>query len=256
MTENLVSVVIPSYNHKKYIEQLLISVRSQSYQNIEIIVIDDGSTDGSSEFLKSIQDKYKLHLICKKNEGLCATINKGLDLVRGQYITIIASDDFMPEKRIEEQVRVISTSPYDAIGGGMTIVDENSAVISYFKPLKSGEIFFNEMLFKNLICAPTVMFKAEAFSKFGRYNPDFVIEDLYMWLKILSKGGRIANFNYNWAYYRKNPALTRKKMDWYYQGLMQVLKEYKGHFGVVKVAIFINFIKYWLKVIFFRYKFR
>jgi alpha-1,3-rhamnosyltransferase len=222
----LVSIIIPSYNHKKYLSELLESVRNQTYSNKELIIIDDGSTDGSVEYLESVKEKYAFKLISKKNEGLCATINRGLDEVSGEYVVIIASDDFMPTTRLSEQIEKISNSPYDAIGGGMTVVSEDSKTLNYVKPIKLGEVFFDEMLYKNLICAPTVMFKAETFKKFGRYNPNHLIEDFSMWLQILSKSGRIANFDFNWVFYRVNPNVTGKKVDWYYRGLVQVFSEY------------------------------
>lgn len=249
MTIDLVSVVIPSYNHKRYIEELLISIRDQTYTNIEIIVIDDGSSDGSQDFLKSIQEKYNIQLICKSNEGLCATINKGLDLIKGKYVVIIASDDFMPKSRIEEQVNIISNSSFDVISGGMTIVDEFSQVIGFYKPKKIGEISFDEMLFKNYVCAPTVMFKSHVFEQ-HRYNPSIVIEDLYMWLKILSHGGRISIFDYNWAFYRKMPHLTQRKIEWYYKGLEQVLSQYSDR-DVVKKARSVARFKYLIKTALF-----
>ena len=247
---DLVSVIIPSYNHKKYIIELLRSIRLQSYQNIEIIVVDDGSIDGSVELLTALQNDYQFKLIVKNNEGLCATINRGLDEVCGEYVVIIASDDFMPSKRIEEQVSKLSGSQFDAISGGMTIVSEDSQVLKYLAPLKVGEVFFEDMLKRNLIFAPTVMFKAETFTKFGKYNIQYVVEDYSLWLKILSKNGRIGIYDYNWAYYRKNPELTRTKMEWYFAGLIQVLSDYNSNPSVTK-AIKNSAFKYYIKVALF-----
>jgi alpha-1,3-rhamnosyltransferase len=246
----LVSIIIPSYNHRKYILKLLESINEQTYPTIEVIIVDDGSTDGSVEYLESVKEKYNFKLISKKNEGLCATINRGLDEVRGEYIVIIASDDFMPATRLSEQIEKISNSPFDAIGGGMTVVSENSVTLNYVKPLKIGEVFFDEMLYKNLICAPTVMFRAETFTKFGRYNPNHLIEDYSMWLRILSQKGRIANFNHNWAFYRVNPLVNRKKIEWYYKGLKQVFAEYEN-MPVAAKALARNKFKYLLKVAIF-----
>lgn len=230
----LVSIIVPSYNHKKYLPELLESIKNQTYSNTELIVIDDGSSDGSVDYLESVKEKYGIKLISKKNEGLCVTINRGLDEVKGEYVVIIASDDFMPPTRLSEQVEKISGSPFDAIAGGMTVISEKSEILNYVKPLKSGEVFFKEMLNKNLICAPTVMFKSVSFKKFGRYNPQHLIEDYSMWLRILSQGGRLANFDYNWAFYRVNPAVTAKKVDWYYRGLAQVFSEYLDKPGVAQ----------------------
>lgn len=230
----LVSIIVPSYNHKKYLPELLQSIEAQTYTLKELIVVDDGSNDGSQEYLESVKEKYKIKLITKKNEGLCATINRGLSEASGQFVVIIASDDFMPAERLAEQVLKLSQSPYDAIAGGMNLMSETSQKLNYVKPLKTGEVFFTEMLYKNLIYAPTVMFKADTFKKFGIYNPNHLIEDYSMWLRILSQNGRIANFDCNWAFYRVNPAVTAKKVDWYYRGLVQVFSEYRDDTRVMK----------------------
>ena len=245
--EPKVSIIIPSYNHKKYILETLKSIQAQTYKNIETIVIDDGSTDGSGEFLKSVRDEYQFQLIVKNNEGLCATINKGLDLANGDYIVIIASDDFMPAERIAQQVISFEGHNFDAVAGGMTLIDEESKELRYVSPLKLGSISFSDMLDKSVIYAPTVMFKAATFKRFGQYNSEHVIEDYSMWLKILSKAGSIANFDKNWAYYRIDQVVTRKKIDWYYRGLAQVFSEYMADSAVSR-AFLKRRIKYLIKV--------
>lgn len=255
-----VSIIIPSFNHKKYIMGTLESIKKQTYKNIKTFVIDDGSTDGSPEYLKSLKSKYDFELVLKNNEGLCATINKGLELCSGEYIVIIASDDSMPVERIQQQVDLFNSYDCDVISGGMTLIDEDSHTIKYVKPLKIGLIKFDEMLNKNLIYAPTVMFRSEVFKKFGKYNQKHLIEDYSMWLRILHKGGCIINFDKNWANYRVNHAISRRKIDWYFKGLSQVFSEYadnpkvqkalerKKIIYLIKVAIFdgknaVSFIK-------------
>jgi alpha-1,3-rhamnosyltransferase len=242
-----ISIIIPSYNHKKYIEETIKSIHLQTYSNIETIVVDDGSTDGSSEYLKNLQRKFKFQLIAKQNEGLCATINLGLQHSEGEYIVIIASDDFMPAERVSQQYDCIVNSDFDVIAGGMTLVDENSQKLRYACPLKNGSVYFNDMLDKSVIYAPTAMFKKTAFEKFGFYNPEHVIEDYSMWLNILSKGGKIANFDKNWAYYRINSIVTRQKLDWYYKGIHQVFSQYLDKPGVTEAFLARKF-KYLIKI--------
>lgn len=244
---SLVSVIIPSYNHRRYIEETISSVVQQTYTNIELIVVDDGSTDGSPEFLKTLQLKYKFELVCKANEGLCKTINRGLDLVKGEFVVIIASDDFMPAGRITEQVVSFQGQSFDVVAGGMTTIDENSKIIKYVRPLKTGKVEFYEMLDKSLIYAPTAMFKQSTFVKFGRFNPEHLIEDYSMWLNILSKKGEIANFDRNWAYYRVFASVSRAKIDWYFKGLSQVFSGYLQDPLVAK-AFYRRKLKYLAKV--------
>ena len=93
MVKNLVSIIVPYFNHKDFIEELLISIKNQTYNNLEIIVINDGSSDGSLKLLKYLKSKYSFNLYTQKNKGICATLNRGLSLARGEFINIIGSDD-------------------------------------------------------------------------------------------------------------------------------------------------------------------
>ncbi len=95
----LVTIIIPSYNHEKYIVEAVNSVLSQTYKNIELIVIDDGSEDNSVNILQKIKDP-RLRLIVQKNMGAPNAINKGLELAKGEYIGILNSDDAYHIERI------------------------------------------------------------------------------------------------------------------------------------------------------------
>ena len=90
------SIIIPVYNPAEYLEKCLTSVMSQSYKNCEIILIDDGSTDGSGEICQKFKEKdSRIHLIRQENKGLSAARNRGLEVAQGEYITYIDSDDYV-----------------------------------------------------------------------------------------------------------------------------------------------------------------
>jgi glycosyltransferase involved in cell wall biosynthesis len=109
----LISVVIPSYNHSQFIKSAIESVLNQSFNNFEIIVIDDGSKDDSIEIIKSIKDK-RLSLISQENQGAHNAINRGLSLSKGKYLTILNSDDEYLPTRLE--VGVSNLDKYPDIG--------------------------------------------------------------------------------------------------------------------------------------------
>ncbi|MDD6222455.1 MAG: glycosyltransferase [Lachnospiraceae bacterium] len=99
----LITVIIPVYNQKKYITQCLNSVRDQTYRNLEIIIVDDGSNDGSQNICEEISDMdHRMRVIHQKNKGLSAARNKGLDAASGEYIAFVDSDDYIAEKMIEK----------------------------------------------------------------------------------------------------------------------------------------------------------
>src|SRR6056297_934697 len=96
----LVSVIIPSYNHAQYIESAIESVLAQTYPNIELIIVDDGSSDNSHEVIRKYEEHPQISIILnKKNKGQSAVINQALATSSGKYIAILPSDDwFLPEK--------------------------------------------------------------------------------------------------------------------------------------------------------------
>lgn len=130
MSEPLVSVIIPAYNHESYVAQTIDSVIQQTYQNIELIVIDDGSTDRTAHVIKSYSDKCKTrfsnHLnIFNKNQGVIASLNQGISLANGKYFASIASDDLYLACCISQLVNFLeSNSEYGLAVGDNLIVDD------------------------------------------------------------------------------------------------------------------------------------
>ena len=102
--KNLITVIVTCYNHEKYIEQCLRSVFNQTYQNIELIVLDDGSTDGSKQIiLKTLKDSpFEVRFESHKNMGVVKTRNKGIELINGKYFLFVDSDDYLPDDYVEE----------------------------------------------------------------------------------------------------------------------------------------------------------
>lgn len=222
-----VTVIIPSYNHEAFILESVTSVLFQDYKNIELIVIDDGSTDSSPEILKKLAAVNDFQLILKQNEGVCATLNKGIKLATGDFITFIASDDFMPVSRISEQVKAFKDySEAEVIAGSVKMIDEKSNVISTKSARGIGYLNLDDMFKKNMVFAPTAMFKKQVFLKYGMYRDDYLFEDYYMWLRILSDGGKIYNMNTIWAFYRINTGNLEKRFNWYFKGYNQTLSDY------------------------------
>ena len=108
---DLVSVIVPVYNVEKYIEKCLRSLIDQTYSNIEIIVINDGSPDNSEMIIKNIQKEDKrIKLICQKNSGVSAARNAGLDIAKGKYVMFVDSDDYVAKDYVEYFYRLINYS--------------------------------------------------------------------------------------------------------------------------------------------------
>ncbi len=223
-----VSIIVPSFNHRHYVGTLIESIYSQSYKNFEVIILDDGSKDGSPDYLKELSQKYNFQLILKENEGLCKTLNRGLEIAKGAYIVMIASDDILMPKRLEEQVEYLEQNPQvDVVGGCMKVIDPHGIECGEKIPGIFGSITFKQMVQINRLFAPSVMVRANVFSKFGYYPEDSILEDYYLWLKILHAGGTIHNVKKFWVYYRIFNVDLEKKFLWYYKGAHQALLPYK-----------------------------
>lgn len=120
---NLVSVLIPAYNHENYIQETIESIINQTYPNIELIILDDGSKDKTWEKITELKPKcenrfVKIHFETKQNEGTCITLNKLLKLSSGEFVYIIASDDLSKPQAIEKEVKFLQDNPDYALAVG------------------------------------------------------------------------------------------------------------------------------------------
>ena len=114
MTPPLVSVIIPAYNAEKWIAQSVASAIRQTWKNIEIIVVDDGSSDGTAEIASSTRD-VRVTLVSQKNAGAAAARNRGLREARGDFIQYLDADDLLGEDKLELQLNALNTSPLRSI---------------------------------------------------------------------------------------------------------------------------------------------
>jgi len=131
MTSDLVSVVIPVYNSEKYLEECLNSIISQTYQNIEIIVVDDGSTDSSPDILKRYSDRVSV--FSKKNNGLTSALNLGINKMNGHWFKWFSPDDLMYPYTIETLVDEAKKYSDDAIiYSNWNIIDDTGNILREF----------------------------------------------------------------------------------------------------------------------------
>lgn len=196
--EPLVSVIIPAYNHEDYIEECLLSVINQTYKNIEIIIINDGSTDETEkEILKIIDSTDKE--ICyssQENQGVCKTLNIGLKAASGKYIAILASDDMWATHRIEKQVShlekhkhvgfVFSDSKiiFDRKISNIKFSDYKLKLNTLFTETNFSRNIYYDLLTGNFICAATVLIRKEALEQVGEFDVNIDFEDYDMWLRL------------------------------------------------------------------------
>ena len=205
MTSPLVSVIIPLFNHEKYIVETLNSVLAQAYDSIEILLLDDESTDDSvslaRQWLKNHGDQFcGCQLIQQENSGVTKTLNRLIDLAKGQYIVPIASDDTLTPDGIEVRVNYLESHPEMlAVIGDCHVIDEHSqqqissALFEYRtlsrQAMSSPEALPRELCIKWELPGPIVMVRATAYkdSVIGRYNESISLEDRDFYLKLLAR---------------------------------------------------------------------
>jgi glycosyltransferase involved in cell wall biosynthesis len=110
--ETLVSVIVPSYNHGRYIGEALRSIWRQTYRDLELIVIDDGSTDGSPGLVERMlaESPIPTRFVARENRGAAATINEGMRMARGRYVTVLNSDDLYADDRVERLLALLDAT--------------------------------------------------------------------------------------------------------------------------------------------------
>lgn len=190
---HLVSVVVPSYNHEKFIKQCIESIFAQSFRDFELIVIDDGSSDGSRAILKALKEKYDFIYVEQENMGVARTFNKGIrEYATGKYFTFCASDDYWLPQKLEKQVHFMEQHPDIPMCYGKTYyVDEENnfdiqASETIGKTYKGGHIFA-DILLQNFHLPVNYLFRKSIFEEVGYYREDVFTEDYYMNLCISNR---------------------------------------------------------------------
>ena len=183
----LVSVIVPAYNAAAYIEEALMSVIKQTYANLEILVIDDCSTDGTLEIVRRIAklDSRIKVLKNKHNLGIGANRDKGLKNTRGEFICWQDADDISLPNRVALQVDFLNKHPkVGVVGGFMTFFSDKGDLTT--RRYKQDDASLRRTIFKyNPVSQPACMMRRECFAKVGGYDPAYRLsEDLEMQFRI------------------------------------------------------------------------
>lgn len=242
---NLVSVIMSAYNHEDYVQQAIKSIINQTYKNIELLVIDDGSKDSTWQKIKEMEDECRkrfinIHFETKENEGVCTTFNKLISMAKGEYIQFIASDDIVKQNIIETYVDFLSNNKdYVLAICDDEIIDNNTKIVGidenrniadiknarfksfaeYLKYCRKDIDFdsdefgcYSSLLKKNYL--PTgAMVKRDIFiNSVYPFTKEAPLEDFYMLLQ-LSKVGKFKFIDKMLYSYRIHGNNTSKNID-------------------------------------------
>lgn len=183
------SVVISTYNEGQYLKESINSILKQTYPYFELIIVNDGSTDNTSQLLSTFNDN-RIRVINKVNTGLPNSLNIGIETAKFDWIARMDGDDIALPNRFEDQVKLIKKG-YDIIGGQFYTIDEfgdcTESVISRNPiSLLSSKMFV--FLGWNPLAHPTAVFRKGLIKEFGGYDENFIAsQDLELWLRVSHK---------------------------------------------------------------------
>ncbi|MEF8716405.1 MAG: glycosyltransferase family 2 protein [Candidatus Accumulibacter necessarius] len=194
MSDNvLVSIITPSYNRLKYIKNCVRSIREQTYKNIEHIVIDGGSSDGTLEYLESLSGKPGFRYVSERDDGMYDAINKGLRLAVGQVIAYLNTDDRYFPWTVQVALEQMKDKGADVIFGDLCIVVNNSDSSKWYLQFYP-EFKMNYYVNYSTIAQPTVFLQRDIVEKLGGFGGGFkLIADCDYWLKCAQSGALISH---------------------------------------------------------------
>ncbi|WP_299238823.1 glycosyltransferase family 2 protein [Sulfurihydrogenibium sp.] len=252
----LVTICIPAYNHERYVGQTIQSVIDQTYENIELIIINDGSKDKTNEVIRKYIPECEKRFVRfeyrnRENKGLSATLNEAVDWAKGKYFSPIASDDVLLKDKISVLVDKLESldDSYAAAFGNAIFIDENGKEI-YLDPItltptskekgfnlfldfhtsyrdfdyKDPNLFgsYKTLLAGNYLPAMSCIIKLENIREVGAWTEGNTLEDWEMWLKLSKK--------YKFAYVDKPVALYR----WHATNSVKVMAK-KTHYDAINL---------------------
>lgn len=173
-----ISIITPSYNSVKTIERTIESIISQNYTNLEYIVIDGWSTDGTDNIVLSYQDKLNIKFVSEKDDGIYDAMNKGIRMATGDIIGILNSDDFYNDSSVlSDVIRNFEDSKIDAVYGDITYFSNDvNKVTRYWK---AGEYKENNLNNGWVIPHPALFLRKSVYDKCGFFNLSFKIASDY-----------------------------------------------------------------------------
>jgi glycosyltransferase involved in cell wall biosynthesis len=237
MDKPLVTVICLCYNHGRFVSKAIHSVLQQTYTNIQIIVVDDNSTDDSVTVIRKALEPHTsiTFLALPKNMGNCAAFNKGLALAKGEYIVDFATDDVMVPERIAKQVEPFSRldPSYGVLFTDAHYIDESGEIFrQHFPYLKKklllrsvpqGDVYA-DLIERYFVASPTMMFRRNVIEELGGYDESLAYEDFDFWIR--------SSRNYKYYFVDEPLTLIRRSRGslssrWYKKGDVQLESTYR-----------------------------
>lgn len=246
MEKPLVSVIIPCYNQGQYLQETVESVLSSDYENVEIIVVNDGSSE-DSKFLKDFSAP-KTKIIHQENQGVCVARNNGIKMAQGKYILPLDADDKIHSTYIQKSVNILENNQKIGI-----VYCE-----AEFFGEKSGKwelkkYKFPNILYKNVIFC-SALFRKSDWEKVGGYKTkmEYCFEDWEFWISLIENGADVYQIPEALFYYRQNDfsrsKISKKKQAAMFNQIINFHKDlYKKNLFKIFFPLFYTFLNFYIK---------
>ncbi|MCX5749199.1 MAG: glycosyltransferase [Candidatus Saganbacteria bacterium] len=248
----LVSVNIPVFNCERYIKETVESVLSQTFQDYEIILIDDGSKDRTSEIIKTMTDP-RIKYFYQENQGIGAARNSAIERSSGKYIAFLDHDDLWLPEKLEKQMRLFQKTPKPGlVYCDTTFFNEKGDLYSFYSKSKpSRGMIFRDLLRKYNLSLETVVIDRKVLKETGLFDPEMMmVEEYDLFLRIASKYPadyvdeplakyRIHDRNYSWG--RESDAIREEKKV--LEKLNEFIPNFKSDYSIELTGVKMNFKK-------------
>ncbi|WP_075883330.1 glycosyltransferase [Candidatus Protochlamydia sp. W-9] len=225
----LVSILIPVFNQVPFIFESLNSVLQQTYSNFEVLIVDDGSTDGTASICQEFcQKDSRFQYLYQTNKGPSAARNRGIAASHGEYLCLLDGDDRMDLQRIAVQLKVLTENPtLDIVYTALLLIDSNGSTIGEMHGQEiNPENFLATLLFRNVIPGPsTIMAKRECLTSHP-YHEHFVHAEDYELMIRLAHFYRFQYINLPLTYYRRHLNNLSNHLKAHRQAELKVIQQY------------------------------
>ncbi|HFI0468594.1 TPA: glycosyltransferase family 2 protein, partial [Streptococcus suis] len=202
MVEKLISIIVPVYNAEKTVDKCVLSILEQSYENFELILINDGSSDSSLSKIQSFTFDSRVRVIDKQNEGASGTRNRGIREAKGDYLLFIDSDDYIDGDYVECLYKEIEQSQFDMVISGIRMVDSNGRELNSF-------CLNDSPWSKYMITSPcTRIIRRKFILDNNLFFIDYTMEDIHFNAVFFSRTDRVRVISYIGYNYLMNPEST------------------------------------------------
>jgi len=249
----IVSIIIPAYNCSDYVCHAIYSAVNQTIDNVEVIVVNDGSTDNTLEVLTKLQRRIDFVILSQENREPGSARNKGMQVAKGEYICFLDADDQLLSTSVARRLSVLRTNPEidlvftdilrlnNAEQSGIAFLEQNKFIVKFEPAIKSRQgktIIFNDqyfdyaMRFFPFICTSSVMIRKSIVNKVGQFRSQWKgSEDIDYWLRI-AQNGCVAYINEplsEWYHYLSS--LTHFGCYSFYDDTISCYKNFKNNLG-------------------------